>query len=360
MTERIAKCFVTGATGFIGARLVEVLRLYHGTEVRGLVRDYTKLPRLARFPLDCVFGTLLDREIVDRGVAGCDVIFHCAHDFADEPANLVAMDYLIDRALAHGVRRFVYLSSMAVYDPYPDGDLDETHVANMERQGYTKSKADCEQLLLARVRSNVLPAVILQPSGVYGPYAPHVYHWVRNLRQCRQVIPEPGGGLSNWVYVDDVVQAMIRAAVNPAAVGERFLISGSQPVPWTDHFRRLEELAGVRTVVHIPVDEMRAMLQKPRRLRVNVLGNPRQLLKRVTPALAVKAARRLLGRHRFDALKQSLPLPLAFPSAGQWGAYVSRCRVRSDKAKALLGYRPRFDHEAGMRLTAAWAAWAHV
>jgi nucleoside-diphosphate-sugar epimerase len=359
MPGRIASCFITGATGFIGARLVEVLRLHYGTDVCGLVRDYTRLPRVARFPLKYVFGDLLDRTAIDRGVAGSDVVFHCAHDFADEQTNLAALKHLIDRALAHRVSRFVYLSSMAAYSPYPDGDLDEAHPTTTAQEGYARTKADCERLILRYVDSHGLPAVILQPSGVYGPYAPTVYHWIRSTRQCRLVIPEHGGGLSNLVYVDDLVQAMIRAALRPGIVGERFLISGPEPIPWKEHFRKLEEMAGVRTVVHMPAAEIEAVLQNSVNGRARrLLDNPRQLLKWIAPPLLVGAARRLLGRQKLDAIKRALPLPLTFPKPEQFRDYRTRCHVRIERARAGLGYCPRFNYDAGMQLTAAWVAWA--
>ena len=72
------RALVTGGTGFIGGRLVERL-LREGADVRVLVRNFMKAPRLARHSVEMVAGDASVQADVERAVAGCDVVFHCAY-----------------------------------------------------------------------------------------------------------------------------------------------------------------------------------------------------------------------------------------------------------------------------------------
>ena len=82
MTLDGKKVLVTGGTGFIGSRLVEKLVLEHQARVRVLVRNFVNAPRIARFPIEMVPGDLSDPVSVQKAVQNCDVVFHCAYDFA--------------------------------------------------------------------------------------------------------------------------------------------------------------------------------------------------------------------------------------------------------------------------------------
>ncbi len=72
---------VTGATGFIGGRLVEKLVLEQHANVRVLVRDFSHASRIARFDLEMMRGDITDSSAVTEATKGCEVIFHCAYGF---------------------------------------------------------------------------------------------------------------------------------------------------------------------------------------------------------------------------------------------------------------------------------------
>src|SRR5262249_7428721 len=73
------RVLITGATGFIGCRLAEVL-VQHGVAVTGLVRTWANAARLTRLPVATVGGDLLDLDSVRAAMKGCDVVIHCAVD----------------------------------------------------------------------------------------------------------------------------------------------------------------------------------------------------------------------------------------------------------------------------------------
>src|SRR5208337_5054488 len=120
----------TGATGFIGSRTVEILIRDHGASVRALVRNFTNVPRIARFPLEMVLGDVRDEGVLIQAAAGCDVIIHAAFDFSGSErdqhrAAVGGTEAVLKAALAASVSRVVHISTISVYGLTQDGDLDE-------------------------------------------------------------------------------------------------------------------------------------------------------------------------------------------------------------------------------------------
>ncbi|MGI9287253.1 MAG: NAD-dependent epimerase/dehydratase family protein, partial [Pseudomonadales bacterium] len=76
MTFARKTILVTGATGFIGGRLVERLVLEEGANVRALVRNFSSASRIARFPVAMIRGDLTEADKVREAMQGCDVVFH--------------------------------------------------------------------------------------------------------------------------------------------------------------------------------------------------------------------------------------------------------------------------------------------
>src|SRR5436305_15155746 len=112
-----------------------------------------------------------------------------------------------------------------VYGQTTDGDLDETAPRRRFGNAYSDSKLEAEQIAL----SSGLPVAVLQPTAVYGPYGGV---WteavIRALKAGRQILVNGGDGLGNAVYVDDLVSAMLLAAVKVGVVREPFLISAER------------------------------------------------------------------------------------------------------------------------------------
>ncbi len=365
MTLQGSNVMVTGATGFIGGRLVEKLVLERGARVRALVKNFARASRIARFDLEMIPGGIADKEAVDEAVQGCDVVFNCAHDFNHPEDNIEGARALAQSCVRHGVRRLVHLSSISVYEPLPDHELDESAASIPCGWAYPDNKLAGEELLLEYGKSEGLATVVLQPTIVYGPFSrPWTLAPITKLRTGRVVLPSDRDGRCNAVYIDDVVDAMFLSAERDEAVGERFLISGPDAVSWTEFYETYERMLGTHSLVMMTTPEIEA-LNSPQGHVGSKLWllrqDPRRFLKWAPLGNAYHSARRRFISEKFmNRAKQSLPSQLYVPNEIQLALYRALATVNIGKARRLLGYDPGFDFRRGMKLTEQFVAWANL
>jgi dihydroflavonol-4-reductase len=226
---------VTGANGHLGANLVREL-LGRGQRVRGLVREGADLRGLAGLDVELVRGDVLDVDSVDRAVAGCEVVYHCAavyKTWARTRDEIVrpAVDgtrHVLAAARRHAVRRVVLTSSAAAVGANRSPDLaprDETHWNDDYGDAYYEAKTESERLAHALARELGVDLVAVNPTMIVGPH-----DWrttpsnglVRDLLTGR--VPITPGGLC-WVGVADVARAHVLAAEEGRG-GERYLACG--------------------------------------------------------------------------------------------------------------------------------------
>jgi nucleoside-diphosphate-sugar epimerase len=379
------RVLVTGATGFIGGRLVERLIVEHGAEVRVLVRNLAAAARLARFPVTVLRGDITSSPDLAVAIQGCDAVFHCAYGTSGSQKHRAYINRegtrrVLEASRAAHVGRIVYLSTLMVYGQTTDGDLDETAPRRRFGNAYSDSKLEAEQIAL----TSGLPVAVLQPTAVYGPFGGvWTESVIRALKAGRQILVNGGEGLGNAVYVDDLVSAMLLAAVQDAAVGEAFLISGEEPVTWRELYGRFERMLGMeRRTVDMTEAEALAFWRQWKRAQPHAVGEALRILKSEQPireriertregvwlremastVLPEKVQQRIkagLGSGGRPS-RTAAELPIHPLSPEMIGFFRPRTRVRIDKAKRLLGYRPAFDFETGMDLTEKWARWANL
>ena len=339
------KVFVTGATGFIGRRLVTAL-VDAGAEVSVLTRSRASLRGLPQGVRERI-GSMSDRALVETALHGQAVLFNLAYDVRASAAdNLASFDRLLAAAQAAGVGRIVHTSSIVVYDAWPAQDCDEA--GTMDRPGgspYRQAKVEMEKRLMA----GPLPAAILQPTIVWGPGSTlWTDGFARALLAGGVVIPEPEG-ICNGVFVDDVVQACVKAALLPDLGQERFVISGPEPFPWSALVDGYGAILGTGGATRVPADEIsRNLGPKPDESADH------------GPSMAARisaAGRKVLGHRRFEALVAFAKSKLAkdgvlHPNHHLFEEYMGRGLCRIDHARNRLGYAPEFDLERGLEATA--------
>ena len=360
MNFRGKKILVTGASGFLGARLVEYLTLEHRADVRALVRDLGRSVRLARLPVELAFGDVRNQHAVQSAIKGCSVVLHCASgiDAGSNPlasSTFLGTKIVAELALQHKVERFVHVSSCAVYGSPGDVQIDESYPLTPRWKGdiYGSAKISAEHLL-RQLSEGGLPAIIIEPTFIYGPYSVEwSVHPLQVLRNADYALPE--GGICNPVYVDDVVRSIILAASATRANGERYLISGPDVVEWTTFYKSLEAQGTNGRVISLSEDELSNHLAEERRNRTTLARLRRlasqteiralirdlplaswsyKLVKRFRPSIRTKYAARASSAS-FETIARK-PRPLFVPQAGLLELYRSRSRYSTRKANNEL------------------------
>ena len=229
------RTLVTGATGCVGANIIEALTA-RGYEVRALRRATSKLDALAGLDPEYAIGDVLDAASLRAAMAGCDLVFHAAaiaQYWRNGPetiyaANVEGTRNVLRAALAEGVGRVVFTSSVAVLGvPARCGQvLDESATFNLRpaqfHYGHSKVLAEAE---VQRVVAQGLDVVIVNPVSVIGQRDVHfVGGEILRTAQRGLFVAAPPGGMG-VVSARATGEAHVLAAER-GRTGERYILNG--------------------------------------------------------------------------------------------------------------------------------------
>ena len=163
------KIAVTGASGFLGKYLVEIL-----TSNEFQVKALSRKSRISKISnLTWIKGELNDSDSHDLFLSGCDVICNCAGEINNQDnfksSNIEGVKKIYESSIRFGVKLFIHVSSAGIYKEKFDGSIDEDHGIFSENS-YEDSKVQAENFLL---NSTSLRTVILRPTTIYGPDMPN-------------------------------------------------------------------------------------------------------------------------------------------------------------------------------------------
>ena len=260
------KCFITGASGFVGANLVHEL-VARGHGVKALLRPTADERGLAGVDFQRVNGDLLDRKALERGMENCDWCFHVAASYQlwmrnYKPmyqANVEGTRNVLEAAGKAGCRRIIYTSTVGciglptkLHGRFTPTDETDIATESQMTNHYKRSKFQAETVADELFRKQGLPIVIVNPTAPIGP---------------RDVKPTPTGQLIvdflnrklpayldtglNWVHVRDVAVGHILAA-EKGRLGERYIL-GSAEGNWTMQ----EMLLALEAITGIPAPKMK-------------------------------------------------------------------------------------------------------
>jgi NAD+-dependent farnesol dehydrogenase len=258
------KCMVTGATGFIGNRLVNEL-LTLGNEVHILARSQEKVIQLYGNRVIFFKGDLLNSNIIFEAIRDCDVIFHLAA-FANiwskdkmlaYKTNVAGTKNILEAAIQNRIKKVVFTSSAAIFPPSENGEeIDETFaLPEKYLTEYEITKVQSEQLCLDYCKKG-LEVVIVNPPRVFGPGLLNKSNSVtilikKYINGNWRIIPGNGNSVGNYVFIDDVVHGHILALQN-GIPGEKYILGGTN-ITFNDFFNLLSRVSGKNyRLFHLP------------------------------------------------------------------------------------------------------------
>jgi nucleoside-diphosphate-sugar epimerase len=319
---------VTGATGLVGSHVAETARK-RGIRTRALVRSNSPT-FLDEWGVEKALGDVTDPKSLAAALNGVTVVVHCAAKVGDwgpidgyREVNVRGLENLLQTSEASGtLKRFIHISSLGVYEARDHHDTDETTPPNLTAiDGYTRTKAEAEQLLLKHIREHRLPAVALRPGFIYGPRDRTVFpKLLGRLKSGSFAFLGSGDKLMNNTYVGNVVDAVFCAIEHDNAVGQVYNITDGRLVSKKEFMGTIARLAGYpEPTKTVPIGVARAL--------TTVLEGTWKMLGKTEAPILSQARLKMLG------------LNLDYSC---------------DKARREIGYNPEISFERAMQMTIDW------
>jgi nucleoside-diphosphate-sugar epimerase len=319
--------FVTGATGFLGGRLTQILH-ERGEEVVILARPGSDLRHLSGLKLKIVQGDLSDPAFLSGVVKDVSHIFHCAACSTDwAPAktyvetNVNGTKHLLKAAQnATKLERFLHISTTDIYG-YPIVPCNEDKPFVDAGLPYNQTKGAGEQLVWDTHFNHQLPVTILRPATIFGPRGKDFTQEVATMLRQRMMATIDGGSApGGFTYVDNVVQAILLASASDKSLGRAYNISDGTGATWLEY---LTHFARALNVLRPWINLSFASAMKAA-----------QLFEFPHRHLGLKS-RPLLTRHAVYLLGRDQEFPI-------------------DKSVNDLGFLPAISLEEGIERSAAW------
>lgn len=319
------RALVTGATGFIGSNLVRKL-IKLGWKVNILIRSKNLPTRISDLKGAAFFsGDLSNKKVLIEASRGADVVFNCAaalpyHKLSDKEyikANVDGVKNVLE-AVKVTKARLVHLSTVGIYGPTKESGVSETTEVNPQ-DIYAETKVQGEKLINHYQKRYGIKAVIVRPTIAYGPGDTRP-GFLNLLNFIKKGIFIPIGNGKNYfhtIYIDNLVSALILASRKETAIGEDFIV-GDEPTP---------KMKQITTAM------------------AKILG--RKLL----PFYIPKPLGFVLGRF-FDFCERH-NLPAILPTQ-RVKFLTENKRYKINKAKRILGYKPKINLTEGLKRTYAW------
>lgn len=228
---------VTGANGFVGSHLVDLL-LRKGHLVRVIVRKTSNMRWLKGKQIEIYDCGLFDTEGVKQALENADYVFHIAGVVkAKNPEGYYNGNVETTRTLlkalsevTHNLKRLVIASSQTAVGPSPDGmNIDETHEP-APITNYGKSKLVQEKLVLSY--KDKLPVTICRAPAVYGQRDSEIFLIFKAFKQGLMAKVGFDRKLVSLIHAEDLVRGIYLAAVSDNSVGETYFITSEEPYDW--------------------------------------------------------------------------------------------------------------------------------
>ena len=247
------KILVTGATGFVGRKLIPHI-LDEGHEVVALVRSTSNIEGLSK-DVEIREADLLDISSLEPIVQDVDVVIHLAAYFDFYPSsvdllykvNVEGTKNLMSACVGTKVERFIYCSTTEVIGAvrFPPGNEDTELNPSFD---YSKSKVLAEQIVHEISKDTKLDYIILRPTGIMGEG--DLYTAFEAIEAVNDgtipVIPGDGEKGLMYTHIDDVVDGFIKAITSKSALNTTIILCPDQGITYNELFAYIAECCGVK------------------------------------------------------------------------------------------------------------------
>ncbi|MDF1539059.1 MAG: NAD(P)-dependent oxidoreductase [Candidatus Thorarchaeota archaeon] len=247
------KVLITGATGFIGRKLVAKL-IANGHEVVALVRTSSNTSALPDV-VDIREGDLFDIQSLEPLLGDVQVVIHLAAYFDFYPSdvdllyrvNVEGTKNVMNACIGTNVERFIYGSTAEVTGPvrYPPGNEDTELLPQFD---YSKSKKMAEEAIREITKDTEMNHIILRPTGVMGEGDTYTALELLQALNNGEIPVLPGDGEKHIMYthVDDVVDSFAAAVTSNSAINNTLLICPNEPMKYKEVITFLGDALGVK------------------------------------------------------------------------------------------------------------------
>ena len=317
---------ITGGTGFIGSRLA-LKCLENGEKVRIYGQENTPAEKENRRLIEesggeVVLGSMTDLVNINKIVQGIDVVFHLAaaqHE-ANVPdqvfwdVNVTGTKNILDACVNARIKRFVHGSTIGVYGNKDEEITEETICVPENIYGITKLEG--ENLVLSY--RDKLPLVVIRISETYGPGDRRLLKLFKAIGKKKFLLIGSGQNLHQLIYVDDLLEGLLRASERREALGEVILLVGKQPITTKEMVHTIADVLQVRLPkISVPIFPLMILAW---------------LMEMILRPLGIQPP---LHRRRMDFFKKSF-------------------HFASKRAFAMLDFVPKIDFRQGAEKTAHW------
>jgi nucleoside-diphosphate-sugar epimerase len=313
---------VTGAAGFVGGALS--LRLVEeGAQVKALVHTPAKAAFLQDQPnIEVLTGDIKDAHPIMEAAQGCDFVFHVAAATSgsfehQRKVNVDGTRNVVEACIHAKVKRLVHISTLAVYGYKHENDITEETPIDPGPDPYGISKAEGEAVVHEMSLQHDLSYSILRPGFIYGPRSGMWTGFMFKLARRKPLIfIGSGKGAAPAIYIDDLVELCLLAAMQPGADRQAFNATPDPAPTWRQFLGAYSRLAGHQTWLGIPV-----WLVKGISLLASFFSKQGSFLKYL-------------------------------PSLVDYTNHYINCK--NSKAQRLLGWAPKVDLETGVHNCVPW------
>jgi nucleoside-diphosphate-sugar epimerase len=319
---------ITGANGFVGRHLCLALQK-RGDKVRALSSPTGDSTLLKQQGITIFRGDVRSRDSLMEAMHGVSTVVHLVAETKRKwgpmqgsyEVNVIGTENVCRAAMTAGVRRLVHVSTSAIYKTIVGRPVTEDDPVAPLNDPYCLTKAQGDLLVQRMIHENHLPAVIIRLGALLGPGdSLNFGRLAERVRAGKVVIVGSGNNAIPFVYITDVVQALLLAVDSEQAVGQVYNISNDQPLTQKQYLSAIaQEIGGPPPRIHVPYYLMYAAAYTTE--RISKLSGYR------IPPVATRHGIKILGEDS---------------------------RLSIDKARRDLGYVPQVPIREAVQLTAAW------